>query len=102
MSNARVGITGTHNELTVVYDKATGEIVHVHLFASHDGSSLSPEEKDQLARETAMHRYTRKKAPSTPPAMATLHVAGDALVRGKAYHVDLKAGAIAERMPKAR
>jgi hypothetical protein len=91
--------TGSHNELTVVYDKETGHIVHVHLFASHDGSSLSPEVKDRLARETAGHRLARRKPAGTLEAVATLHVGGDALVPGHAYHVDVNSRTIVQRPP---
>ena len=99
MSNAQMSGTGSHNELTVVYNKATGEIVHVHLFASHDGSSLSAEVKDRLARETEGHRLSRRKPAGTLEAVATLHVSGDALVRGHAHHVDIKTGKIIQRPP---
>jgi len=97
LTNARVNALGSHNEFTVVYDQATGEIIHVHLFVSHDGSSLSPEVKNQLARETAMHRLSHAKR--TIAAVATLHVGNDALVPGHAYQVDVKTATIVQRPP---
>jgi hypothetical protein len=97
MNNSQMG---SHNEYTVVYDQATGEIVHVHLFASHDGSSLSEADKDRLARETATHRLSRMKPARTPEAVATLHMGADELVRGQSYQVDVKARKIVQRPAK--
>jgi hypothetical protein len=99
INNPRVSGLGSHNELTVLYDTQTGEIVHVHLFSSHDGSSLSEEVKDRLARETAMHRLSRRTPAPTLASFATLHVATEALVPGHAYHVDVKTRAIVQRQP---
>jgi hypothetical protein len=99
MNDPEMSGTGSHNEFTVVYDKESGQIAHVHLFASHDGSSLSPEVKDSLARETAGHRLARVKSARTLEDMATLHVAGNALVRGHAYHVDVNTRTIVQRAP---
>jgi hypothetical protein len=102
MENARMsGGPGSHDELTVVYDKETGEIVHVHLFSSYDGSSLSAEVKEQLALESATHRFSRKKPARAFGAVGTLHVGTNALVPGHAYQVDLKTATIIER-PSAK
>jgi hypothetical protein len=99
-NNARLSGLGSHNEFTVIYDKATGDILHVHLFASHDGSKLSEAVKEQLARETAMHRLSRMKTAHTADTVAALHVPTEALVPGHAYHVDVTARKILQRPPK--